>query len=305
MSNTPHTPLNPKGGPVLVTGCKGQLATALHTLGGPRPRCVGRPELDFDKPETLQATFEAIQPVAVINAAAWTAVDLAETEGEAATRANTNGPAELARLCAARDIPFLHVSTDYVFSGDKGSPYLETDPISPQTLYGRSKATGEALALATNPKTLVFRTAWVYSAHGKNFVRTMLNAGAKNPTLKVVGDQKGNPTSAEDLAQALLAVLAFVEKTGWQEHYAGIYHACGTGETTWHGLAFAALQEAAHHGQTMPHVTAITTQDWPTPAKRPADSRMNTSKLNRTFGVTLPKWEDSVKRTVQDILRQN
>lgn len=303
MSENAQTHLSAQGGPILVTGSKGQLATALQKFGGPRIHCVGRPDLDFDRPETLKTVFDAIKPVAVINAAAWTAVDLAETERDAATRANTNGPAELARLCAAHDIPFLHVSTDYVFSGDKGSPYLETDPISPQTLYGRSKATGEALALSTNPKTLVFRTAWVYSAYGKNFVRTMLNAGAKNPALKVVGDQKGNPTSADDLAQALLAVLAFLEKNGWQETYAGIYHACGTGETTWHGLAVAALQEAARHGQSMPEVTAITTKDWPTPAKRPADSRMDTSKLTRTFGVTLPHWEESVQRTVQHILQ--
>ncbi|MFT9384559.1 MAG: dTDP-4-dehydrorhamnose reductase [Acetobacter orientalis] len=307
MSKTQHLPatiLAPTGGPVLVTGQHGQLATALRALGGPRIQCIGRPELDFDAPDTLQKTFDAIKPSAVINAAAWTAVDLAESEDAAATRANATGPAELARLCAAADIPFLHVSTDYVFAGDKGAPYVETDPISPQTVYGRSKAMGEALTLAANPKTLIFRTAWVYSAHGKNFVRTMLNAGAKNPALKVVGDQKGNPTSADDLARALLEVLAYIEKNGWQDAFAGIYHACGTGETTWHGLAVATLQEATRHGQAMPDITAIATQDWPTPAKRPADSRMDTSKLARTFGVTLPHWGDSVKRTVRDIFNQ-
>lgn len=297
--------LAPNGGPVLVTGNNGQLATSLRKLGGPRIHCVGRPDFDFDKPDSLQKTFDAIKPSAVINAAAWTAVDLAESEVEAATRANTNGPAELARLCATQDIPLLHVSTDYVFSGDKGAPYVETDPISPQTIYGRSKAVGEALALAANPKTMIFRTAWVYSAHGKNFVLTMLNAGAKNPVLKVVGDQKGNPTSSDDLAQALLSVLAFVEKNSWQDSFAGIYHACGTGETTWHGLAVAALQEANNHGQKMPEVTAIATQDWPTPAKRPADSRMDTGKLERTFGVSLPKWNESIKRTVQEFFNQH
>lgn len=293
-----------EGGPILVTGGTGQLATSLVTLGGPRIHCVGRPGFDFDKPETLAATLEAVKPVAVINAAAWTAVDLAEKEPEAAARANTSGPAELARLCAQQNIPLIHVSTDYVFSGDKGTPYVETDAVSPDTVYGSTKAEGEKQALAANPKTLIFRTSWVYSAHGKNFVRTMLNAGAKNPALKVVGDQKGNPTSSDDLARAILSVLAILEKDGWKDDFAGIYHVCGTGETTWHGLAVEALKDAADHGQAMPTVTAIRTEDWPTPAKRPADSRMDNSKLTRVFGITMPAWEESVKKVVNQIFAQ-
>lgn len=298
------TSLAQNGGPILVTGGKGQLATSLVNLGGPRIRCVGRPDFDFDKPETLAATLDAIKPVAVVNAAAWTAVDLAESEPEGAARANASGPEELARLCALRDIPLIQVSTDYVFSGDKGAPYVETDPVSPETVYGRTKAEGESKTLAANPKTIVLRTSWVYSAHGKNFVRTMLNAGAKNPALKVVGDQKGNPTSSDDLAEAILSILAVLEKDGWKDEFAGLYHACGTGETTWHGLAVAALQDAATHGQKMPEVAAIRTEDWPTPAKRPADSRMDNSKLTRVFGVTMPAWQDSVRKTVDQIFAQ-
>lgn len=298
------TSLAQNGGPILVTGGKGQLATSLVNLGGPRIRCVGRPDFDFDKPETLAATLDAIKPVAVVNAAAWTAVDLAESEPEGAARANASGPEELARLCALRDIPLIQVSTDYVFSGDKGAPYVETDPVSPETVYGRTKAEGESKTLAANPKTIVLRTSWVYSAHGKNFVRTMLNAGAKNPALKVVGDQKGNPTSSDDLAEAILSILAVLEKDGWKDEFAGLYHACGTGETTWHGLAVAALQDAATHGQKMPEVMAIRTEDWPTPAKRPADSRMDNSKLTRVFGVTMPAWQDSVRKTVDQIFAQ-
>lgn len=298
------TSLAQNGGPILVTGGKGQLATSLVNLGGPRIRCVGRPDFDFDKPETLAATLDAIKPVAVVNAAAWTAVDLAESEPEGAARANASGPEELARLCALRGIPLIQVSTDYVFSGDKGAPYVETDPVSPETVYGRTKAEGESKTLAANPKTIVLRTSWVYSAHGKNFVRTMLNAGAKNPALKVVGDQKGNPTSSDDLAEAILSILAVLEKDGWKDEFAGIYHACGTGETTWHGLAVAALQDAATHGQKMPEVAAIRTEDWPTPAKRPADSRMDNSKLTRVFGVTMPAWQDSVRKTVDQIFAQ-
>ncbi|MFT8676456.1 MAG: dTDP-4-dehydrorhamnose reductase [Acetobacter sp.] len=297
-----NTPLS-QGGPILVTGGQGQLATSLVTLGGARIHRVGRPDFDFDRPETLAATLEAVQPVAVVNAAAWTAVDLAESEPEAAALANTYGPAELARLCAMRGIPLIHISTDYVFAGDKGTPYVETDRISPQTVYGETKAEGEKLALTANPKTLVLRTSWVYSAHGKNFVRTILNAGAKNPVLKVVGDQIGNPTSSDDLARAILSMLATIEKNGWQDDFAGLYHACGTGETTWHGLAVAALKEAANYGQAMPSVTAIRTEDWPTPAKRPAVSSMNNAKLHDVFGITMPRWDDSLRQVVKALYR--
>jgi len=286
------------GGPILVTGGAGQLATSLVNLGGTRIVRVGRPEFDFDAPGSLRRVIEAIAPSVVVNAAAWTAVDMAETEVAGAERANREGPAEIAKICAERDIPLIHVSTDYVFSGDKGAPYVETDPVSPDTVYGRTKAEGESLVLAANPKSVILRTAWVYAAHGKNFVRTMINAGAKNPTLKVVGDQQGNPTSADDLAEAILAIIARIEAEGWKPDYAGLYHACGTGETTWHGLADATLDEAATHGQAKPEILAIRTQDWPTPAKRPADSRMDNSKLAATFGFHMPHWRESLRRTV-------
>ncbi|WP_252350192.1 dTDP-4-dehydrorhamnose reductase [Gluconobacter cerinus] len=285
-------------GPILVTGGNGQLATSLANIGDDQIIRVGRPEFDFDKPETISAAIEKYRPEAVVNAAAWTAVDLAETETAGAERANCSGPKALAEACAKAGIPFIHVSTDYVFSGDKGSPYTEEDPTSPETVYGSTKADGEQAVLAANPKSIILRTSWVYSAHGKNFVKTMINAGAKNPALKVVGDQSGNPTSSDDLADAILAILALIEKDGWKPEFAGIYHASGTGETTWHGLAVAALEEAKKHGQSMPTVSAIRTEDWPTPAKRPQDSRLDCSKLHRVFGVRLPEWRESVARTV-------
>lgn len=287
--------------PILVTGGNGQLATSLAHRGGARIARVGRPDFDFERPETLDATLAAYAPSAVVNAAAWTAVDLAETEVAAAEAANRDGPVRLAVLCAERNIPFIHVSTDYVFAGDKGAPYLETDPVSPETVYGRTKAEGEARIMALNPRAIILRTSWVYSAHGKNFVRTMINAGAKNPTLRVVGDQHGNPTSADDLADAILAILALIARDGWKDDYAGLYHACGTGEATWHKLAVTALERAAHHGQVMPEVTAIPTTAWPTPARRPADSRLDNSKLERVFGVRMPQWQSSVHRTVDTL----
>ena len=286
------------GGPILVTGGGGQLATSLVRLGGPRIHHVGRPAFDFDQPDTIATVFAAISPVAVVNAAAWTAVDAAETAVEAATRANRDGPELLAGLCATTGIPFVHVSTDYVFDGDKGAPYVETDATSPTGVYGRTKVEGEQAAVAANPRTIVLRTSWVYSATGKNFVRTMINAGEKNAILKVVGDQKGAPTASDDLAVAILSILAQIE----QDTYAGIFHAAGTGETTWHGLAVAALEVARTHGRTMPEVIAIRTADWPTPARRPADSRLDCDKLERVFGVRLPSWRGSLIRTVDELL---
>ena len=286
--------------PILVTGGQGQLATSLKKLGGDRVVIVGRPEFDLAKPETIAATLDRVRPALVVNAAAWTAVDLAETEIEGATAANETGPAELARLCAAQDIPLIHVSTDYVYAGDKGAPYVETDPVTPQTVYGRTKAAGEQAVLKAQPRSIVLRTAWVYSGHCKNFVRTMVNAGAKNTHLKVVGDQYGCPTNADDLAKAILDIAKQVE-AGWQDRFAGIYHACGTGETSWHGLAVAALEEATRHGQAMPvEVAAIRTEDWPTPAKRPQDSRLDCSKLETVFEVRLPEWRDGVARAVDE-----
>ena len=238
----------------------------------------------------------------MVNAAAWTAVDAAESDPGGAARANRDGPALLATLCEEASIPLIHVSTDYVFDGDKGAPYVETDATSPTGVYGRTKQAGEQAALAACSRTIVLRTSWVYSATGKNFVRTMLNAGEKNPTLKVVGDQCGAPTSADDLAAAIIDILAAIETTGWTDSYAGIYHAAGTGETTWHGLAVAALEAAAQHGRRMPEVIAIRTQDWPTPARRPADSRLDCDKLERVFGVRLPAWRRSLSLTVDRLL---
>ena len=291
-----------EAGPILVTGGAGQLAASLVACGGPRIHLVGRPAFDFDRPDSVGETFRRVAPVMVVNAAAWTAVDAAEADPEGAARANRDGPALLAGLCGQAGIPLIHVSTDYVFDGDKGAPYVETDPTSPTGVYGRTKAEGEQAALAAWARTIVLRTSWVYSATGKNFVRTMINAGAKNPTLKVVGDQCGAPTSADDLAGAIIDIIARIEADGWQDDYAGIYHAAGTGETTWHGLAVAALEAASRHGRTMPEVIAIRTSDWPTPARRPADSRLDCDKLERIFGVRLPAWQRSLEAIVERLV---
>jgi dTDP-4-dehydrorhamnose reductase len=292
------------GGPILVTGRTGQLATALaeaapaHRLA---IQCIGRPELDFDRPGSIAEAFAASGPSLVVNAAAYTAVDAAEDDAAAAYRANRDAPAELARLCETAGIPLVHISTDYVFDGNKGAPYVETDPTAPQGVYGASKLAGEQAALAACSRTIVVRTSWVYSPVGKNFVRTMLAVGQRTKQLRVVADQRGCPTSAPDLAQAILHLAARLLTEGWMDQYAGIYHAAANGATTWHGLAVATFEAASRHGMTPPTVEPIVTADWPTKAKRPADSRLDCGKLAAVFGLRLPPWQDGLARAIAAI----
>ena len=287
-------------GPILVTGGAGQLATALVQEGGSAVHRVGRPDFDFDRPETLAATFRAVRPSLLVNAAAWTGVDTAEAEPDAAARANRDGPATLAALCADAGIPMVHVSTDYVFDGLKGAPYTEADPTSPTGVYGRTKLEGEQAVLAACPRAVVLRTSWVYSAVGKNFVRTMLGAAQRMPRLRVVADQRGCPTAARDLAVAILAVAR--QLGDGSPARSGVFHACGTGDATWHGFAAAIFEEAARYGHSVPAVDAIATVDWPTPARRPPDSRLDCTRLAMAFGVRLPPWRASLARVIDELL---
>jgi dTDP-4-dehydrorhamnose reductase len=288
--------------PILVTGGTGQLAAALATLGRERVQRVGRPAFDFDRPETIEATFGAVAPGLVVNAAAYTAVDKAESDSVAAYRANRDGPEALARLCAAAGIPLIHVSTDYVFDGEKPSPYVETDAVGPRSVYGASKLAGEMAVLASGARTIILRTAWVYAAGGHNFVRTMLRLGQTRDAVSVVADQHGCPTAAADLAAAILAIARRIEVDGWNDIRSGIFHAAGTGETTWHGFAMAVFKEASRHGAKIPaSVASITTAEYPTPARRPANSRLDCTRLADAFGIRLPDWHDSLARTVDEI----
>jgi dTDP-4-dehydrorhamnose reductase len=291
-------------GPVLVTGGSGQLAVALADAAPARGLAVqrvGRPTFDFERPGSIAEVFTVSAPSLVVNAAAYTAVDAAEDDADAAFRANRDGPAELARLCGVAGIPLIHVSTDYVFDGLKGAPYVETDPVAPQGVYGASKLAGEQVVLATCSRAIVLRTSWIYSPVGRNFVRTMLAAGQRNNQLRVVADQIGYPTSALDLAQAILGIVSRLVTDGWQDRYAGVYHAAGTGAATWHDLATATFAAAARHGMTPPAVAPIATLEWPTRAKRPPDSRLDCSKLAAVFGLRLPPWQDGLARTVDAI----
>jgi dTDP-4-dehydrorhamnose reductase len=290
--------------PILVVGVTGQLAMALAEAAPARGLtvdCVGPPALDFDRPESVREVFAANGPPLVINAAAYTAVDAAEDDAAAAFRVNSDGPRELARLCEAAGIPLIHVSTDYVFDGLKGAPYVETDEVAPQGVYGTSKLAGERAVLAECSRGIVVRTSWLYSATGNNFVRTMLAAGQRHRHLRVVADQRGCPTSAPDLAQAILGIAARLTTDGRQSRYAGVYHAAGTGAATWYELASATFVAAAGHGVPVPTIAPIGTDEWPTRAKRPADSRLDCGKLATVFGLRLPPWQDGLARTVQAI----
>ena len=282
---------------ILVTGGTGQLATALGRAAPDRVRVVGRPMLDFDRPGSIDALFAGGAPAVLVNAAAWTAVDAAETEPDAARRANADAPARLAELCRRHATRLIHISTDYVFDGDKGAPYTEQDATNPTGVYGATKLAGEMAVHAAAPDAAILRTAWVYAEGGRNFVRTMLNAARKAPHLRVVADQRGNPTNADDLAEAVLAVAARLQEGA----PGGLYHAAGSGEATWHGFAEAIFAEAALFDWPIPTVEPIATAEWPTPARRPADSRLDCTRLNDIYGVRLPDWRPSLHRAVAAI----
>ena len=291
---------------ILVTGRGGQLATGLETAlpaQGFAALFVGQPEFEFDKPETVIAAFHALKPDAVVNCAAWTAVDAAEDDEAGAFCANALGPALLGRLTREAGIPIIQISTDYVFDGLKGAPYLESDLPNPLGAYGRTKLAGEWAAQAANPRCIILRTAWVFAPMGKNFLRTMLALGEQRPELRVVADQWGSPTAAPYLADAIAAILVRIRDQGWRDDFAGTYHATGGGFTNWHSFAEAIFTEAARHGALRPKVHAITTADYPTKAKHPADGRLDNGKLAHVFGVALPPWEAGLAR-VMAALRQ-
>ena len=293
--------------PLLITGASGQLGHALAAQAAARGighRAVARPEFDFDEPSSLDRCFREAAPALVINPAAWTGVDAAESHADAAYRANRDGPARLAGLCREAGIPLIHISTDYVFDGSKGSPYVETDPTAPLGVYGASKRAGEEAVLSSGAQAIVMRTAWVFSAHGRNFARTMINAGRKTGALKVVADQRGTPTAAEDLAAGILDIAMRILQEGWREDYQGLVHATNQGATTWHGFAEAIFDAAAAQGEGRPAITPIATADWPTPVRRPADSRLDCGRLAQAFGVTLPPWEIATRRIVAAMLAE-
>jgi len=242
---------------------------------------------DFLDAGPVVALLDATRPKRVINAAAYTAVDKAESEPAAAQAANAETPGAIAHWCAAHDVPLVHYSTDYVFDGSGTRPYRPDDATAPLGVYGASKLAGEEAIRAAGGRHLIFRTAWVYAVHGQNFLRTMLRVGAERDVLRVVADQVGTPTPAALIADVTAQILRA------DDGASGTWHLTATGETSWHGFAQAIFEGAVERGliARAPTVEAITTADYPTPAKRPAYSRLDTTTLERDFGIALPEWQ--------------
>lgn len=285
---------------ILVVGRTGQLGTALATAlpATTWPHSLMEaPELDLTDPVSIAAAVATTQPELVINAAAYTAVDAAENNVELAHAINATGPGLLAEAAHGAGAAIIHISTDYVFDGSRG-PWRENDPTSPLGVYGASKLAGEQAVAAANPRHAIIRTAWVCSATGQNFVKTMLRLAETRDELRVVADQQGAPTFADDLAAAIIAMAPrIVAGQGL-----GLFHLSGAPATTWHGFAEAIFAEAARHGRKAPLVHPITTADYPTPARRPADSRLDCDRITAVHGVQPADWRQSLARTVAELL---
>jgi dTDP-4-dehydrorhamnose reductase len=290
---------------ILVAGSAGQVARALASSPAPAGVKIvtqGRPDLDLLDVSSIEAAFDRVKPDLVVNAAAYTAVDQAESEEAAAFALNAAAPGDLAAAAARKSVPILHISTDYVFDGTKSAPYLETDPVAPLGVYGRSKLAGEQAAAAANPDHLILRTAWVYSPVGKNFVKTMLRVGAGRDELGVVHDQRGNPTSAADIAAAILDISAQI-LSGAAPVKPGVYHMTAQGEASWAEFAEYIFECSAKAGGPVARVKRITSAEYPTPVTRPTNSRLDCSKISDAFGVLLPHWQGSTQICVEQLVK--
>ncbi len=280
---------------IAVTGSMGQVATSLIDRAGPEFEIIllGRRVFLLEDRKAVLAGLKSARPDVVINAAAYTAVDRAEAEESVALAVNGEGAGHVAEAADQIGAPLLQLSTDYVFDGTLDRPYREDDPTGPRSAYGRSKLIGERLVAERCANSAILRTAWLYSPYGANFVRTMLSLNETRDEVSVVADQRGNPTSALDLAAALLAVAARVRGDS-SPGLRGVFHMTGSGEATWADFAEAIFAEAAARGRRPTRVKRITTADYPTPARRPANSRLDNEKLRRAYGLELPDWRTSL-----------
>jgi dTDP-4-dehydrorhamnose reductase len=285
----------------IVIGTSGQLATELRRRSCPLGiELLPSVKLDVSDAADLTSKLDQLGPELVLNASAYTAVDRAESERERAFAVNAAGPTTLAEWCTQHGAALVHVSTDYVFDGSKSGPYLETDVTAPLGAYGESKLAGEEAVRSACPQHVILRTSWVFSAHGQNFLKTMLRLAAERDELRVVADQHGRPTAASDLADAMLLVASRIQ-AGAPSF--GTYHFAGSGETTWHGFAQAIVDEQAPLTGKKPRVTPITTQEYPTPAKRPANSVLATAAFEQAFGAVPRHWRDGVREAIRELTR--
>lgn len=285
---------------VLITGCHGQVGRELMLLAasyGCEAMGVGRDELDITDQNAVAQAIHKYSPDAVINAAAYTAVDKAEEDSAAAKAVNATAVSYLAQACADADIPLIHISTDYVFDGSKDGAYAEGDAVSPLGVYGETKLAGEQAVQRLCEKYYILRTSWVFSAHGNNFVKTMLRLGAEREVLGVVADQYGKPTSAKEIARVIYDMLTS-HRQAW-----GLYHMAQPEVSTWFGFAEAIFAEARSQGMALKLSTlnAIQTEDYPTPAKRPANSALNCDRLESIFGLKIKPWEESLGDTIREV----
>jgi dTDP-4-dehydrorhamnose reductase len=285
---------------LVIGGLDGQVASALNAVDAPDIEIVvsGPPETDLTRPATLEAALDAVRPEVVICTGAYTAVDAAEANAELVQRINGDGPAALAKACAAADISLIHLSTDYVFSGEKPTPYVETDRTGPRSLYGQSKLSGEQGVMLAGGRHVILRMSWVYDARGKNFVRTMLRLARTREDIGVVDDQHGRPTYAPDAAEALIAIARRL--TTDRTAPSGVFHMTGQGEVcTWRIFAEAVFALSSARGGPVARVKPLTTLEYPTPAQRPANSALDCARLKAAFGVALPPWRQSLDRCVE------
>jgi dTDP-4-dehydrorhamnose reductase len=308
---------------LLIAGWQGQIARGLVEAA---PACpdvracaVGRAALDICSARSIERALAQIEPTIVINSAAYTAVDKAETDERRAFELNRDGARMLAEAAARRQIPIIQISTDYVYDGKKRDPYVEDDATAPQTVFGRSKLEGEAAVCEANPRHVILRTSWIFSPAGRNFVKTMLAQAAAKAHVRVVDDQYGSPTYAPHLVAAILELARQLSArkddkkqdgeqdrgsdAGPQDGPWGIYHAAGTGTTTWRGLADEVFRCSRALGGPIAEVEAIKSTDYPTPAPRPMNAQLDCSKLARAFGLRLPTWQEGVAACVKRLVK--
>ena len=291
---------------IVVTGRQGQVVQALAEVAaaaGVVVIPVGRPDLDLADPASVLPALAAARPDVIVSAAAYTAVDRAESEGEAAFAVNARGAESVALAAAALGVPVIHLSTDYVFAGDQAAAYREGDPTGPVSVYGASKLEGERLVAAACADNVILRTAWVYSPFGSNFVKTMLRLGEIRGEVAVVADQHGRPTSAHDIAGAIVAIAGRLAQES-DRRLRGTFHLAATGEATWAEFAEAVLAGLKARGGPSVAVKPIATADYPTPARRPENSRLATAKLAETYGIVLPDWRASLAAGLDRLLAQ-
>jgi dTDP-4-dehydrorhamnose reductase len=292
---------------IAVIGSNGQLGWELVRQGkarGLKILALDYPAIDVSDLASIDACFDSTEIEFVINAAAYTAVDRAESEPDAAYAVNRAGPAHLAEGCCKRGIPLIHVSTDYVFDGTKMGAYIEEDPVAPLGVYGKSKAAGEEEVRGRLQEHIIVRTAWLCGVHGQNFVKKMLKLGREKDSLRVVADQSGCPTFAADLAEAVLEVVRQIETNESIEW--GTYHYCGLGKTTWHGFAEAIFEIAGQYERfAVRQVVAIPTSEYPTPARRPANSVLYCSKIKERFGIRQRPWRESLGEMIEQLYKLN